>query len=55
MLRELRSSTESAMLPITLTDNGHPNAGQLAAWRALWRILLTPRLQPNGKEHHPGE
>ncbi len=31
------------------------DAAQLAAWRALWRILLTPRPQPDGKVQHPAE
>ncbi len=28
---------------VTFTRNPNPDAAQLAAWRALWRILLTPR------------
>lgn len=28
---------------VTFTRNPNPDAAQIAAWRALWRILLTPR------------
>ncbi len=39
----------------TITTANVSDAAQLAAWRALWRILLTPRPQPDGQGQRPAE
>ncbi len=40
---------------VTFTHNPTPGPAQVAAWQALWRILLTPRPQPDDKAQHPAE
>lgn len=41
--------------PISVERTPNPDAAQLAAWQALWRLLLTPRPQPDGQEQRPAE
>ncbi len=40
---------------VTFARSPTPDPAQIAAWRALWRILLTPRPQSDGKVQHPAE
>ncbi len=40
---------------VTFTRNPNPDAAQLAAWRALWRLLLTPRPPASSADRHFAE
>ncbi|MDP9374309.1 MAG: hypothetical protein M3Q65_18015 [Chloroflexota bacterium] len=38
---------------IRIERDPNPDAAQLAAWRALWRLLLTPRPHSDTADRHP--